>query len=265
MDKSRKKVLISIITLLFLIVGILLFRYIIFDDYKGKVSIKDVKSYTSVLSADVSQLTGNAQISDGYDTVKYTIKYTLDNQDNILRDVIVDARLTASESKYARFKDVKGNGITSTVSDDGIIVNLSNVPTNEEQTLELELVITNAPYGFKVRPNVTVRESTSSEQSINLEEITVNRNSIEGFVINEDGNKLPSIELSLYENGNEVRRTYTNSEGEYVFGNLNANSIYTIKLEEETYKKVRFEDRSLSDEKKVLDLIDCLLIKRIIL
>ena len=63
MDKSRKKVLISIITLLFLIVGILLFRYIIFDDYKGKVSIKDVKSYTSVLSADVSQLTGNAQIS----------------------------------------------------------------------------------------------------------------------------------------------------------------------------------------------------------
>ena len=255
MDKSRKKVLISIITLLFLIVGILLFRYIIFDDYKGKVSIKDVKSYTSVLSADVSQLTGNAQISDGYDTVKYTIKYTLDNQDNILRDVIVDARLTASESKYARFKDVKGNGITSTVSDDGIIVNLSNVPTNEEQTLELELVITNAPYGFKVRPNVTVRESTSSEQSINLEEITVNRNSIEGFVINEDGNKLPSIELSLYENGNEVRRTYTNSEGEYVFGNLNANSIYTIKLEEETYKKVRFEDRSLSDEKKVLDLI----------
>ena len=255
MENNKKKIIISIISLLCLIIGILLFRYVIFDDYKGKIAVKNIKSYTSVLSADVSHLTGNANVSEGYDTVKYTIKYTLDNEASILRNAVVEAKLTASESKYARFKEVKGSGITSTVSEDGIIVNITDVPTNIEQTLELELVISNAPYGFKVRPHVTVREETSSEQTINLDEITVSRNSIEGYVLNDNGNKLPSIELSLYENETEIRRTYTDSEGEYVFGNLDPDKNYIVYVEEDIYKKIRTIDRSTIAEKRVLDIV----------
>ena len=255
MERKKKKILISIISLLCLIIGILLLRFVVFDNYKGKITVKNVASYATVLSANVSNLTSESNVSESYDTVKYTIKYTLSNDTNILRNAIIEARLTASESKYARFKEIKGNGITSTVSEDGIIVNMNNVSTNEEQTLELTLIISNAPFGFKVRPNVTVKEETSDERTINMDEITVNRNSIEGTVLDENGGKLSSIELSLIENGNEVRRTYTDSEGGYVFGNLNENSSYIIQVEEDAYKKIRIEDRSSSSEKRVLDII----------
>ena len=255
MERNKRKILVSIISLLCLIIVILLLRFVVFDNYKGKINVKNVASYATVLSANVSNLTSESNVSESYDTVKYTIKYTLENDTNILRNAIIEARLTASESKYARFKEIKGNGITSTVSEDGIVVNMSNVPTNEEQSLELTLVISNAPYGFKVKPNVTVKEETSDEQTINMDEITVNRNSIEGYVLNDNGNKLSSIELSLYENGNEVRRTYTNTDGEYVFGNLDPNNNYIVYVEEDAYKKIRTIDRSTSTEKRVLDIV----------
>ena len=253
--KKNKRIVYGIIALLVLMIGVLAFRFLILDEYRGKISIKNVESYSTVLSADVSNLTGNTNVSEGYDTVKYTIKYTLDNPDNILRNVVVNARLSSSEAKYARFNEIKGSNITSEVSEDGIIVNLSEIPTNEEQELELELVISNAPYGFKVRPNVTVKEETSDEKSINMDEIIVSTNSIEGNVIDQNGNTLSSIELALYEGNNEVKRTYTNSEGEYVFGNLDSSKIYNIILKEDVYKKVRLEDRSTSTEKKVIDVV----------
>ena len=253
--KKNKRIVYGIIALLVLMIGVLAFRFLILDEYKGKVSVKNVGSYSTVLSADVSNLTGNTNVSEGYDTVKYTIKYTLDNPDNILRNVVVNARLSSSEAKYARFNEIKGSNITSEVSEDGIIVNLSEIPTNEEQELELELVISNAPYGFKVRPNVTVKEETSDEKSINMDEIIVSTNSIEGNVIDQNGNTLSSVELALLEGNDEVKRTYTNSDGEYVFGNLDSSKTYNIVLKEDIYKKVRLEDRSSSTEKKVIDVV----------
>ena len=253
---SKTKKIISIVAFLLLAAGaIFAIKYVAFDKYKGKIGIKNVEGYSTVLSADISQLSGNTGVSDSYDTVKYTIDYTLDNPNDITRDVIINARLTASESKYARFKEVKGNKISSTVSEDGIIVTIEDVRTNDPQSIELELVITNAPYGFKVKPSITVKEETSEEENVRIDEVTVYRNSIEGNVIDEDGNALSSIELALIKNGTEIRRTYTNSNGEYVFGNLDSNNTYTITLEEEAYKKVRLEERTIAPEKRVVDVI----------
>ena len=70
--------------------------------------------------------------SNGTDEIDYEIKYTLDRIDGIeTRNAVIEASLN---SEYAEFKEINGNNIESTVSNEGKKI---EVRINNEEAINL--------------------------------------------------------------------------------------------------------------------------------
>ena len=240
MSTQKNKKYLTLIGIVLLVLGLIgLFAYGSIDKYKGLIKVKSVLSDTSILSASISNSTTNTNTSMGSDEIDYDITYFLDSVDGVeTRDVIIKGTLTDDENRYARFKRITGSNITSNLLDNGkeIEIEIKDVRLGVDNNIKLKLVITNAPNEFKVRPNITIREKTSEEETrINIEEVEVNTRTISGQVTDEDNLPISSIELSLNKDGEEIRRTYTDEEGNYNFSDID-NGLYEIKVEEEIYE-----------------------------
>lgn len=249
MSKLKNKKYIALLGIIVLVIGIIsLLTYGKVDKYRGLVKVKSLKTSTRVLSS-----IGNAAglESKGYDIIKYTLTYSLDEIDGVQsRDVVIKGRLTDGDFKYAKFKEITGDNYSSTLSEDGreIEITVNDVPLGQTQTLDVKIVVEGAPNGTKIKPIIEIKESTGSYTRANTEEIEVKTNSLQGKVTDKANNPISSIELSINSNGEEVKRTYTNDNGEYTFTDLSEGN-YTIKVEEEIFElvgesKVNVKDNS---------------------
>ena len=201
--KNKRKGRIIAISVIVLLVGAILgiIKLSNVDKYAGLVKVKNasLSSISTKLAANISDLTEENEIyTKGYDEIDYTIKYRLSSVPGD-RDVIINGKVDENDP-YASFKEVIGENITSVLSSDRkeITVTISNLPADEEITSKLTLLIENAPRGYTVSPKVRIKESTSEEYTnIAVKSVTVNTNSLQGLVIDEDGNKVPNILISL--------------------------------------------------------------------
>ena len=245
MSNLKKKKYIALLAIVVIVIGIIgLFAFGKIDKYKGKIKIKNVVSKTTSLSASISAVADNETQSKGTDIIKYEIGYTMDAVDGVdTRDVVINARINDEQGRYARFKEITGDNITSTLSNDGkeIEVNIEDAPLGVENNITLRLNINNAPNGFKVRPQITVREATGDESNVVVNEVEVVTNSIVGTVKDSKNLNVSNIELSLRDENGEVKRTYTDEDGRYVFSDIE-NKTYTVNVEEEIYAKVSEEE-----------------------
>lgn len=245
MSNLKKKKYIALLAIVVIVIGIIgLFTFGRIDKYKGKIRIKNVVSKTTSLSASISAVADNETQSKGTDIIKYEIGYTMDAVTGVdARDVVINARINDEQGRYARFKEVTGSNITSTLSNDGkeIEVIIEDAPLGVENNITLRLNINNAPNGFKVRPQITVREATGDESNVVVNEVEVVTNSIVGTVKDSKNLNVSNIELSLRDENGEVKRTYTDEDGRYVFSDIE-NKTYTVNVEEEIYAKVSEEE-----------------------
>lgn len=242
MSNLKKKKYIALLSIVVIVIGIIgLFVFGRIDKYKGLIRVKNVVSDTTVLSASISNAVEQPNTSKGSDEIKYEISYTLDRVDGVeTRDVIIKGKLTEPESKYARFKKITGNNITSTLSNEGkeIEVEVKDVPLGIENKTTLKLVITNAPNEYKVKPEIKIKEKTSEEETtVITNTVEVQTSMISGIVKDEKGMPVSNIELSLNNGQGEIKRTYTDEEGKYIFSDIE-NGNYTIEVEEEIYEVV---------------------------
>ena len=236
-DLKRKKYLLltGIVLLVTFLIGIIFATQ--FDKYKGLVSVKNVNVNTRVLSS-VSYAESNT--ARGYDEIKYDINFTLNEVDGVLyRNAIVKATLSDEEFRYAKFKLVNGENTSSKLIDEGksIEVKITNVPLGIEQELTLSISIENAPDGFVVKPTIDVKEETGSFRRGITESTTVSTTSLTGKVTDEKGNGISDIELSINDGSIEKKRTYSDSEGNYVFSDLESGN-YKVNVEEDNYKMI---------------------------
>ena len=242
MSKLKNKKYLSLLGIVVLVIGLIgLFVYGKVDKYKGLIKVKNVVSDTTVLSASISNTVDQPNVSKGSDEIKYEISYTLDQVEGVeTRDVIIKGKLTEEESKYARFKKIKGTNITSTLSNEGkeIEVEVKDVPLGIENKITLKLVITNAPNEYKVKPEIKIKEKTSEEETtVITNTVEVQTSMISGIVKDEKGMPVSNIELSLNNGQGEIKRTYTDVDGKYIFSDIE-NGNYVIEVEEEIYEVV---------------------------
>lgn len=242
MSKLKNKKYFALLGILILVIGIIgLFTYGRVDKYKGLIKVKNVVSNSTVLSASISNAVDQPNVSKGSDEIKYEISYTLDSVSGVeARDVILKGVLNEDESKYVRFKKIKGTNISSTLQNDGkeIEVEIKDVPLGVENKITLKLVVTNAPNEYKINPSLKIKEKTSEEETVVVtNEIEVQTSMISGIVKDEKGMAVSNIELSLNNEQGEIKRTYTDVDGKYIFSDIE-NGNYEIKVEEEIYEVV---------------------------
>lgn len=240
---KTKKYIAAILLVLVVVsvIGILKFGNL--DKIAGKVKVKDahLSNISTKLSSNVFDASSDSPLtSNGYDQINYELKYKVSDAG---RDVIITGTLNDDE-RYATFKRVTGDNITSTLSnnDRSIEIIISNAPANTEITTNVLMLINGAPDGYSVNPSFRIKESTSeSYTDITTSPISVSTNSLRGIVRDDDNQGIPNIIISLYKNRELVKETYTNNNGEYIFSDLNEDT-YTIKINEEIY-----EDKEVSD------------------
>ena len=227
--EKNYKILIGIMVLIIGIIGInKLGNY---DLNKGKVH----------LSKAVIENKLNASVIEakGYEEITYPIFYTLEKVEGIeKRNVVIKASLTKDENKYAKFKEIKSENITSTLTENGskIEIRIENVELGKEEKLELKLQLTGAPNGYKINPKVEIKEEAEENYTkIEAKEIEVKTNSITGIIKDEEGMSVSNIEISINKEGQEIKKTVTNEEGRYVFSDIEEGR-YELKIEEEIYE-----------------------------
>ena len=245
--KNRKyKILLHIVIIISFM--ILLLSIVKIDKYKGKFTFNNIKSEKKVLSSVGDTLFAS---SKGYDEVEYKVNYTLDQIEGVTkRDVIIRGKIDELDSKYAYFKEIHKNNISSTLSNNGreIEVRIKNVTLGEEHSINLKIVIEGAPNGKRITPEIYIKESTGEETKINAESILVETRSVEGIVTDEDNLELSTIELSLYKDDEEIRRTFTDERGRFIFTDLE-DGEYSIHLEEDNYELIN--DIVINDETSI--------------
>ena len=227
--EKNYKILIGIMVLIIGIIGIS--KLGSYDLNKGKVH----------LSKAVIENKLNASVIEakGYEEITYPIFYTLEKVEGIEeRNVVIKASLTKDENKYAKFKEIKSENITSTLTENGskIEIRIEKVELGKEEKLELKLQLTGAPNGYKINPKVEIKEETEENYTkIEAKEIEVKTNSITGIIKDEEGMSVSNIEISINKEGQEIKRTVTNEEGRYVFSDIDEGK-YELKIEEEIYE-----------------------------
>ena len=245
--KNRKyKILLHIVIIISFM--ILLLSIAKTDNYKGKFTFNNISSEKKVLSSVGDTLFAS---SKGYDEVEYKVNYTLDQIEGVTkRDVIIRGKIDDLDSKYAYFKEIHKNNVTSTLSNNGreIEVRIKNVTLGEEHSINLKIVIEGAPNGKRITPEIYIKESSGEETKISAESILVETRSVEGIVIDEDNLELSTIELSLYKNDEEIRRTFTDERGRFIFTDLE-DGEYSIHLEEDNYELIN--DIVINDETSI--------------
>ena len=227
--EKNYKILIGIMVLIIGIIGIN--KLGSYDLNKGKVH----------LSKAVIENKLNASVIEakGYEEITYPIFYTLEKVEGIKkRNVVIKASLTKDENKYAKFKEIKSENITSTLTENGskIEIRIENVELGKEEKLELKLQLTGAPNGYKINPKVEIKEETEEKYTkIEAKEIEVKTNSITGIIKDEEGMSVSNIEISINKEGQEIKKAVTNEEGRYVFSDIEEGR-YELKIEEEIYE-----------------------------
>ena len=253
--KSKKYIaLIMMIVIIGAIVGILKIGNMDFDKGKVKVSKAVINNVTSSLSANVNEaIVDNLITSKGYDEIDYVIKYSLSTDENIKeRDVIIEASLDDNE-KYASFKDITNGDVTSTVSENrkNIKVTVKNAKVNKENELKLVMKLEGAPNGYKVTPKIKIKEvSEEKYTNLNVQNVEVKNNSLTGNVQDEQSMNVSNIELALKKDGETIKKTYTDENGNYVFSDIEEGE-YNLEIDEDIYEKVSEEKVNISGSSKL--------------
>ena len=253
--KSKKYIaLIMMIVIIGAIVGILKIGNMDFDKGKVKVSKAVINNVTSSLSANVNEaIVDNLITSKGYDEIDYVIKYSLSTDENIKeRDVMIEASLDDNE-KYASFKDITNGDVTSTVSENrkNIKITVKNAKVNKENELKLVMKLEGAPNGYKVTPKIKIKEvSEEKYTNLNVQNVEVKNNSLTGNVQDEQSMNVSNIELALKKDGETIKKTYTDENGNYVFSDIEEGE-YDLEIDEDIYEKVSEEKVNISGSSKL--------------
>ena len=253
--RTRKYVALMIMILIVgAIVGILKIGNMDFDKGKVKVSKAVINNVTSSLSANINEAAvDNLITSKGYDEIDYVIKYSLSTDENIKeRDVIIEASLDDNE-KYASFKDITNGDVTSTVSENrkNIKIIVKNVKVNKENELKLVMKLEGAPNGYKVTPKIKIKEvSEEKYTNLNVQNVEVKNNSLTGNVQDEQSMNVSNIELALKKDGEIIKKTYTDENGNYVFSDIEEGE-YNLEIDEDIYEKVSEEKVNISGSSKL--------------
>ena len=249
LKKKRYIAILSIIALFLMIISISLVDKT--DKYKGLVKVEKTSIESKLLGS-----VGDAVLEDnrvqGNSTIEYIVSFTLDEVSGITeRDAIIKGTLTPGENKYARFKPVSGTNIESTLEENGkgIEVRVRNVRLGEEKTIRLKLVIENAPSTVEIHPSIKVSEATGSYTTLSTDTITVETNSLEGQVKDENNLVVGNIEVVVRKDGREVKKAYTNDEGKFTITDLEVGT-YELDVDEEIYEanKVNVEVNGRSNQ-----------------
>ena len=230
MKELNKKKYVTLITIIILVMGIIgIINVGNIDLDKGKVKLK---------SASIEKLKSSVIESKGYEEITYPVLYELEKVEGIEeRTVIIKGTLTKEENKYARFKEITSNNITSTVSENGrkIEIKIEKVKLGRQNKINLKIEINGAINETKIKPEIEIKEVSEKEYiKVKTEEIEVKTNSVTGLVQDEEGMSVSNLELSINKGNEEIRRTYTDENGRYVFSDVEEGK-YTIKVEEENY------------------------------
>ena len=253
--RTRKYVALMIMILIVgAIVGILKIGNMDFDKGKVKVSKAVINNVTSSLSANINEATvDNLITSKGYDEIDYVIKYSLSTDENIKeRNVIIEASLDDNE-KYASFKDITNGDVTSTVSENrkNIKITVKNAKVNKENELKLVMKLEGAPNGYKVTPKIKIKEvSEENYTNLNVQNVEVKNNSLTGNVQDEQSMNVSNIELALKKDGETIKKTYTDENGNYVFSDIEEGE-YNLEIDEDIYEKVSEEKVNISGSSKL--------------
>ena len=231
MKELSKKKYVTLITIMILVLGIIGIVNIGNTDLdKGKVKLK---------SASIEKLKSSVIESKGYEEITYPVLYELEKVEGIEeRNVIIKGTLTKEENKYARFKEITSTNITSTVSENGreIEIRIEKVKLGRQNKINIKIEINGAINETKIKPEIEIKEESEKEYTkVNTEEIEVKTNSVTGLVKDEEGMSVSNLELSINKGNEEIRRTYTDENGRYVFSDVEEGK-YTIKVEEENYE-----------------------------
>ena len=231
MKELSKKKYVTLITIMILVLGIIGIVNIGNTDLdKGKVKLK---------SASIEKLKSSVIESKGYEEITYPVLYELEKVEGIEeRNVIIKGTLTKEENKYARFKEITSKTITSTVSENGreIEIRIEKVKLERQNKINIKIEINGAINETKIKPEIEIKEESEKEYTkVNTEEIEVKTNSVTGLVQDEEGMSVSNLELSINKGNEEIRRTYTDENGRYVFSDVEEGK-YTIKVEEENYE-----------------------------
>ena len=231
MKELSKKKYVTLITIMILVLGIIEIVNIgNIDLDKGKVKLK---------SASIEKLKSSVIESKGYEEITYPVLYELEKVEGIEeRNVIIKGTLTKEENKYARFKEITSKTITSTVSENGreIEIRIEKVKLGRQNKINIKIEINGAINETKIKPEIEIKEESEKEYTkVNTEEIEVKTNSVTGLVQDEEGMSVSNLELSINKGNEEIRRTYTDENGRYVFSDVEEGK-YTIKVEEENYE-----------------------------
>ena len=253
--RTRKYVALMIMILIVgAIVGILKIGNMDFDKGKVKVSKAVINNVTSSLSANINEAAvDNLITSKGYDEIDYVIKYSLSTDENIKeRDVIIEASLDDNE-KYASFKDITNGDVTSTVSENRkkIKITVKNAKVNKENELKLVMKLEGAPNGYKVTPKIKIKEASEEKYTnLNVQNVEVKNNSLTGNVQDEQSMNVSNIELTLKKDGETIKKTYTDEDGNYVFSDIEEGE-YNLEIDEDIYEKVSEEKANISGSSKL--------------
>ena len=253
--RTRKYVaLIMMIVIIGAIVGILKIGNMDFDKGKVKVSKAVINNVTSSLSANVNEAAvDNLITSKGYDEIDYVIKYSLSTDENIKeRNAIIEASLDDNE-KYASFKDITNGDVISTVSENrkNIKITVKNAKVNKENELKLVIKLEGAPNGYKVTPKIKIKEvSEEKYTNLNVQNVEVKNNSLTGNVQDEQSMNVSNIELALKKDGETIKKTYTDEDGDYVFSDIEEGE-YNLEIDEDIYEKVSEEKVNISGSSKL--------------
>ena len=231
MKELSKKKYVTLITIMILILGIIgIVNIGNIDLDKGKVKLK---------SASIEKLKSSVIESKGYEEITYPVLYELEKVEGIEeRNVIIKGTLTKEENKYARFKEITSKTITSTVSENGreIEIKIEKVKLGRQNKINIKIEINGAINETKIKPEIEIKEESEKEYTkVNTEEIEVKTNSVTGLVQDEEGMSVSNLELSINKGNEEIRRTYTDENGRYVFSDVEEGK-YIIKVEEENYE-----------------------------
>ena len=231
MKELSKKKYVTLITIMILVLGIIGIVNIGNTDLdKGKVKLK---------SASIEKLKSSVIESKGYEEITYPVLYELEKVEGIEeRNVIIKGTLTKEENKYARFKEITSKTITSTVSENGreIEIRIEKVKLGRQNKINIKIEINGAINETKIKPEIEIKEESEKEYTkVNTGEIEVKTNSVTGLVQDEEGMSVSNLELSINKGNEEIRRTYTDENGRYVFSDVEEGK-YTIKVEEENYE-----------------------------
>ena len=251
--KKRKYITSTLIVFLFLLIVVLV-KVGRVDKFSGLVKVSNTNISSKLLSS-VGHAVLNEEEVKGNTTIEYLVSFTLDQIDGVnTRDAIIKGSLSEEESRYARFKEITGNNITSTLTNNGknIEVLVNDVELGVEKTIRLKLIIENAPNEYEIKPTISVKEVTGEYTYFNTDNIVVTTNSVEGII--KDTNKTPvsNIEVSIKKNNKEIKRTYTDEDGRYVLTDLDEGD-YILDVEEEMYDLISNKNVHVSG-KTTLDL-----------